>query len=398
MLKLSPTETKSYPHSIVSTITTLSTGSSTFTQAKLPKIPLPTFKGDPLKWGIFWQSFSTNIHENSRLDDHQKELTYIRQAIHDPATAPLLNRSTTSPCQYEDLVVLLKEIYDQKHLINAHHTMSIVNCPSVSKGTHEELSLFESTILHSVSLPWVLWTVHLSARAPMKSCRCLRALFSTVSAVLKDTGQFEIGPFVTSILISELPKNLADQWLLFTKDIAEVPESDIFLNFLKHKKKTTSPAASFTAAKPELIKEQPRWYKVPVHAVQPAPFRDRTETWTACSRERHPLYSCWAISQPHLCRSTANLTPAEISHMNSAPRSTQQTVITTLPLLLNLNTPFLWQVWLSWNRQLANEWEPEHSWIKAPQYPICQTGLCNNSTLRTTLRNITNRHSQLPQP
>ena len=70
MLKLSPTETKSYPHSIGSTITTLSTGSSTFTLAKLP---LPTFKGDPLKCGIFWQSFSTNIHENSRLDDHQKE-------------------------------------------------------------------------------------------------------------------------------------------------------------------------------------------------------------------------------------------------------------------------------------------------------------------------------------
>ena len=258
LLKLSPTETKSDPHSIGSTITTLSTGSSIFTEAKLPKIPLPTFKGDPLKWGIFWQSFTTNVHENSQLDDHQK-LTYLRQAIQDPATTPLLNHSmATSPSQYEDLFSLMKETYDQKRLIHRHHTMCIVNCPSVSKGIHEELSLFKSTILHSVSC-------------------------------LKDAGQFEIGPFVTSILTSKLPKNLADQWLLFTKDIAEVPELDVFLNFLKHKKKTTSPAASFMAAKPEPMKEQPRKYKAPVHAVQPAPFRDRPETCTACSRERHPL-------------------------------------------------------------------------------------------------------------
>ena len=108
------------------------------------------------------------MHENSQLDDHQK-LTYLRQAIQDPATTPLLNRSTTSPSQYEDLVTLLKETYNQKCLIYRHHTMSIVNCPSVSKGTHEELSQFVSTILHSVSC-------------------------------LKDAGQFEIGPFVTSIL------------------------------------------------------------------------------------------------------------------------------------------------------------------------------------------------------
>ena len=31
-------------------------GGSTFTQVKLPKISLSTFHGDPLKWGAFWQS------------------------------------------------------------------------------------------------------------------------------------------------------------------------------------------------------------------------------------------------------------------------------------------------------------------------------------------------------
>ena len=61
----------------------------------------------------------------------------------------------------------------------------------------------------------------------MKSCHCLRTLFSTASAVLRMEVSLKLGHLL-SILTSKLPKNLADQWLLFTKDIAEVPELDVF--------------------------------------------------------------------------------------------------------------------------------------------------------------------------
>ena len=37
--------------------------------SRLPKIELPTFKGDPLKWQGFWDQFKISIHENERIND-----------------------------------------------------------------------------------------------------------------------------------------------------------------------------------------------------------------------------------------------------------------------------------------------------------------------------------------
>ncbi|XP_066937038.1 uncharacterized protein [Clytia hemisphaerica] len=37
--------------------------------SRLPKIELPTFKGDPLKWQGFWDQFKISIHENERKND-----------------------------------------------------------------------------------------------------------------------------------------------------------------------------------------------------------------------------------------------------------------------------------------------------------------------------------------
>ena len=37
--------------------------------SKLPKIELPVFKGDPLKWQGYWDQFQTSIHNNERITD-----------------------------------------------------------------------------------------------------------------------------------------------------------------------------------------------------------------------------------------------------------------------------------------------------------------------------------------
>ena len=37
--------------------------------SRLPKIELPVFKGDPLKWQGFWDQFQTSIHNNERISD-----------------------------------------------------------------------------------------------------------------------------------------------------------------------------------------------------------------------------------------------------------------------------------------------------------------------------------------
>ena len=116
----------------------------------------------------------------------------------------------------------------------------------------------------------------------MKSCHCLRALFPTAPAVLIETG-----PFVaTSILTSKLPKNLADQWLLFTKGIAEVPELDVFLNFLKHKKR-------------------------PPHLLSPSlqPSQNRSRSNLDGTRRQYMLYS--------LLHSETDQRPAQLAARNN---------------------------------------------------------------------------------
>ena len=49
-----------------------STVSAKSCKAKLPKLSLPTFSGDPVAWTTFWESFSFAIHQNEDLSDIEK--------------------------------------------------------------------------------------------------------------------------------------------------------------------------------------------------------------------------------------------------------------------------------------------------------------------------------------
>ena len=48
-----------------------STVSAKSCKAKLPKLSLPTFSGDPVGWTTFWESFSSAIHQNADLSDRE---------------------------------------------------------------------------------------------------------------------------------------------------------------------------------------------------------------------------------------------------------------------------------------------------------------------------------------
>ena len=62
MLKMSPTEMKSDTLNI----STDSPSSSPLSvnQVKLPKLSIPVFKCDPMKWGVFWEDFQATVHNN----------------------------------------------------------------------------------------------------------------------------------------------------------------------------------------------------------------------------------------------------------------------------------------------------------------------------------------------
>ena len=66
-------------------IAKLATGKSTpgvVSGVELPKIEVPTFDGNILNWGMFWEQFRTTIHSGDYLTDAAK-LTYLQHALRD---------------------------------------------------------------------------------------------------------------------------------------------------------------------------------------------------------------------------------------------------------------------------------------------------------------------------
>jgi len=56
--------------------------------SQLPKLSLPTFLGDPLKWQSFWDSFEAAVNSNSTLDGVQK-FNYLRAQIQGEASCAI---------------------------------------------------------------------------------------------------------------------------------------------------------------------------------------------------------------------------------------------------------------------------------------------------------------------
>ena len=78
---------------------------------QLPKIALPTFDGDLMKWTTFWSQFEAAVHHNPKLNSSNK-LAYLRDTIRDPNTNQLC--CTEKGTHYEDIVDLLKRRFDKR--------------------------------------------------------------------------------------------------------------------------------------------------------------------------------------------------------------------------------------------------------------------------------------------
>ena len=66
-------------------------------RVKLPKISLPHFSGDPVKWTSFWESYQSAIHGNDGLSDIDK-FNYLRSLLDHTALDAIagLTLSTTN--------------------------------------------------------------------------------------------------------------------------------------------------------------------------------------------------------------------------------------------------------------------------------------------------------------
>ena len=201
---------------------------------------------------------SLSVHDNCDLDD-TKKLTYLREAIKDREVTPLLYRATETKGQYQELITILKDRYDQWHLIHQTHTMAIVNAPMIKHGSHAELCSFIENLEHNMSC-------------------------------LTDSGQHTFEAVWTSIVAGKLSKKLEEEWLKYSDEENYVPDIKTLVTFLK-KQLLYLPKTKTAHAQPKVeVKTEPshKLYKFPVHQI--APWTETHTTCSLCGGERHPIY------------------------------------------------------------------------------------------------------------
>lgn len=109
--------------------------------AKLPRLDMPTFNGDRMKWAEFWDTFETTIDKNDNLSDVEK-LKYLNSKLLGEAKLAVSGIQLSNE-NYKVAVDLLKERFgDKQTVINAHYT-ELMNLISANNSTRNLRFLYD---------------------------------------------------------------------------------------------------------------------------------------------------------------------------------------------------------------------------------------------------------------
>ena len=121
------------------------------TSARLPKLQLKSFDGDPLEFLPFWDSFSSAVDSNNSLDDISK-FNYLKGLLEGKAKACLLGIDTTA-ANYKVAVNLLQERFgDPQSIINSHMDTLLSIQPLKSDSVGDLRKLYDLIEVHTRSL------------------------------------------------------------------------------------------------------------------------------------------------------------------------------------------------------------------------------------------------------
>ena len=102
---------------------------------RLPKLEIPSFNGDKLKWTEFLDAFEASIHKNTDISAIEK-LNYLMSKLIGEAKQSVSGIHLSNE-NYAVVVDLLKERYgDQQTVVNSHYVelINLKSVPNTSKG------------------------------------------------------------------------------------------------------------------------------------------------------------------------------------------------------------------------------------------------------------------------
>ena len=150
--------------------------SKAFTYAKLPKLELKKFHGNPMHWYPFWESFESAVHKNPNLSSVDK-FNYLKSLLTGTAQSSVAGLALTS-ANYEKAVDLLKQRFGNRQMVISSHIEVLTKLPKVES---------------------------------ISEVKKLRSLYDTVESHVRGLEGMEIssemyGCFLTPIVMQKLPE------------------------------------------------------------------------------------------------------------------------------------------------------------------------------------------------
>ena len=144
--------------------------------AKLPKLELRKFHGNPIEWYPFWESFESAVHENPNLSGVDK-FNYLKSLLVGTAQNVVAGLALTS-ANYEKAVELLQARFGNRQIVISSHMEALTRIPKI-------MSISE--------------------------VKRLRSLYDTVESHVRGLESMEISPdmygcFLTPIIMQKLPE------------------------------------------------------------------------------------------------------------------------------------------------------------------------------------------------
>ena len=220
---------------------------------KLPKIDVPTFDGNILNWGIFWEQFRATIHSRDHLSDTDK-LAYLEHALRDCTAKHVIDGLTRSAGSYNEAIKCLQKRYDRPRLIHQAHVCAILEAAPLKDGHGRELRR-----LHNVA------NQHL---------RALRTMEYDPS-----------GSFMTLLMELKLDQSTVFEWQRRSQYTKEVPHYQELLDLLDLRAQA-SEAIPKVDRKSLLSLNQKPYQQKPAYATY------ASDNCVACKNGKHPLYTC----------------------------------------------------------------------------------------------------------
>ena len=281
----------------------ISNGHSSATQAssnthRLPKLALPIFTGNPLKWQTFWDSYKAAVHDNHSLCDIQK-FNYLKAHLAEDAARSIEGIPLTET-NYTQTIKILEERFGQTHKITNAHMQALLDLPNPTESAVNLRAFYDRMENHVRSLE------ALGKTQDTYGDLLVPIILSKLPITVKHNIIRQHG--ATDLNLAQLRKNVLKE-IQILEASEETNKLTYFSNSLNSISSTSSLLANASQHKePERDRLNSRSNKQPSPFPKPRPcvFCKGSHKPNDCTKVNDPAARKLIVSQANLCFNCLN--------------------------------------------------------------------------------------------